>query len=453
MKRITALLAIFLVALLAWPLPGQAQRVSQLPGHGGSLPSATTPFAPPPQVAPPMLGARIVAVVNDSVITSTDVNARMGMAFLASGLTDTPEVRARLIVQILRTMIDEQLELQEAKKLDISVAQDEIDKTLEKIAQENNIPGGDMKAYLSARGIPPDALINQIRAGLSWSKVIQRELRPRVDVGDDEVDAAIERTRANAGKQEYLVSEIFLSVDNPKDEDQVKQFADNLVQQLRTGGNFGAMARQFSQGTGAANGGDIGWIEQGQLATELDRALAALKPDEVSEPIRSASGYHILGLRDKRTIMMGGEAADITAELQQAFRPFGPGIDKAALRAEAEKLRTAISGCQNLQSRLATQFPAWHWQDLGTVKLATAPAWLADKARELPIGKPSEAMGANNGALILFVCDRKSPDGKIDRDAVANQIGNEKLELQARGLLRDLRRNAYLDVRLGQPSG
>jgi peptidyl-prolyl cis-trans isomerase SurA len=431
MKRFLA--PALLIALLA-ASPSWAQRVTDMPG------------AP---AAPSSFEARIAAVVNDNVISTSDVEARMGMAFLSSGLPDTPEVRQRLVVQILRSLIDEQLELQEAKKNDITVSNDEINQTLAHIAEDNKIPGSDMKAYLAAHGIPPDALVNQIRASLSWSKVIQRELRPRVDIGDDEVDAVIERMRANAGKEEFLVSEIFLAVDSPKDEEQVHQFADNLADQLKQGVNFGAVARQFSQSSSAAAGGDIGWIEEGQLPAEINHTLVAMQVNDTAGPIRAASGYYILGLRDKRTITLGASnAGDTPMELQQAFRPFASASDHDAALQDASRMRTTIADCANLQTRLASEYPAWHWQDLGTVKLASAPTWLADRVRALAVGTPSDMLEAGTGALVLFVCNRKAPEGNVDREAISNQIGTEKLELQARRLLRDLRREAYLDVRL-----
>jgi peptidyl-prolyl cis-trans isomerase SurA len=434
MKRLFALLLLAgLFGLM--PALAQAQRVSDMPG-------ASTPTN---------MEARIAAVVNDNVISTSDVEARIEMAFLSSGLPDTPEVRQRLLLQILRSLIDEQLELQEAKKLDITISNDDIDKAMDHIAHDNNIPGGDMKAYLAAHGVPSSALASQIRASMAWNKVIQRELRPHVDVGDDEVDAVIERTRANAGKEEFLVGEIFLAVDSPKDEEQVKQFAENLSQQLKQGGSFVAIARQFSQSASAATGGDIGWIEEGVLPPELNRALSSMQNGEISEPVRAASGYYILGLRDKRTITLGGgDAGETTVELQQAFRPFdASGSDSSgAIQKEADDIRSAITDCVDLQGHLAGQFPNWHWQDLGTVKMSTAPSWIVDKIHSLPVGKASDALLTDKGALVLFVCSRKMPEGKVDREAILNQIGTEKLELQARRLLRDLRREAYLDIRL-----
>jgi peptidyl-prolyl cis-trans isomerase SurA len=422
-----------LLMLLVLPSTGWAQRVDQLPGAVASTSDTE----------------RIAAVVNDNVISTSDINARIKLAMLSAGLPDTAEIRMRLTPQILRGLIDEQLEMQEAKRLDVTVSKEEVDQALARIAHDNNIPGG-MESYITEHGGSADALTQQIRAGLSWNKVVQRELRPNVDIGDDEVDAVIGRMKANAGKDEYLVSEIVLPVDSPKDEDQVKDFADNLVQQIKGGASFGAIARQFSQGTGAAAGGDIGWIQDGQLASELNRALVTLQPGQITDPIRSSSGYHILGVREKRVVGLGSND-DIRVNLQQAFRPLTTDTDQDKILAEANQIRTAFNGCAALQVGLEQKFPGWRWNNLGDTDLNKIPADLADKVRNLTTGQASEAIATDKGALVLFMCERHVPEIKVDREAITNSIGSEKLELQSRRLLRDLRRNAYLDVRMMAP--
>lgn len=435
MKRFSAFF-IMIAALAFMPSLAFAQRVDSMPGQG--------------QDAPTGAADRIAAVVNDNIISTVDLEDRVRLALLSAGLPENSENIHRLVPQVLRGLVDEQLELQEAKRVDVTVSNEEIDAAMDRIAKDNNMTGG-MKAFIISRGASVDALIAQLRGALSWNKVIQRELRPRIDVGDDEVDAAIERIRANAGKEEFLVNEIFLAVDNPKDEDQVRQFADSLVQQLKDGANFGAVARQFSQGTGAASGGDIGWIQEGQLPKELDHALAGLKSGEIAGPIRSTSGYHILGLRDKRTIAMGNGGGSLTLNLQQAFKPYDS-VSKDAVMQEALRIHTAISSCANLQGQMTDQFPSWKLHDMGQADLAKVPSWISDKVRDLSAGKASDAVATDRGAVIFFVCDRHVPDNGIDRNAVVATIGTEKLELQARRLLRDLRQSAYIDVRLGSGS-
>jgi peptidyl-prolyl cis-trans isomerase SurA len=432
MKFLSVLLFTLLILAAA---PASAQRIDQLPGMSASA---------------ALTGDHIAAVVNDNAITTSDIEARLKLAFLSSGLPDTLEVRQHILPQVLRGLIDEQLEMQEAKRLDITVPKEEIDKALDAIARDNHIPT-DMRTFIKEKGGSPEALEQQVRASLSWNKVIQRELRPHVDVANDEIEAAVARIRANAGKQEFLVSEIFLAVDSAKDEDQVKQVADNLVQQVKSGASFAAVAHQFSQSTGAAGGGDIGWIQEGQLPAELNHALIDMQTGGIAGPVRSASGYHILALREKRTISLDGGEGEVALDLQQAFRPVPPHGDRKVAMQEGKQLRAAVSDCGSLQTSLASHFPAWHSQATNGMKLSQAPSWLTEKVRDLSVGKSTEVMDMDKGMLVVFVCARHAREGKIDRDAIASSIGNEKLELQARRLQRDLRRSAYLDIRMGRP--
>lgn len=482
------LLALGAATAVLAPVPALAQRVSDLPAlkSQDTPPSQSTASQPPfsqspavqslraplaqnppglaaPSAAPvgpvtaspmyvgnegsmPEIEGSIAAVVNDSVISFSDVSARMRLALLTSGLPNTPEVRKRLLQQVLRSLIDEQLQIQEAKRLSITVSDEEIQNAISRLAEDNKIPGGDMAGFLRANGIPPSSLEEQARAALSWNKVVQRQLRPNVDIGDDEIDAAIERIRANAGKQEYLVSEIFLPVDNPKDQEQIKSFADNLYNQIKSGTSFGAIARQFSQSTGAKNGGDIGWIQEGQLPSDLDNSLKQLEAGQISQPILSANGFHILGVREKRTVA-GVNANEAGLSLQQVLLPATAQLGKAETIAEAKKIQETVSSCDSLQEKLKSDFPLWRWQDLGEIKQDKAPDWIKEKTSQVAVGHATNLLATDKGALMLFVCKRDFKD-QIDRSAIMSTIGVERLELQARRLLRDLRRNAYLDIRL-----
>ncbi len=421
---------LILALLMTLPLPALAQRV---PAPAGSSSRGA-------------LDSSIVAVVNDNVITKVDLEQRIQLVLLSSGLPNRPEVRAHLLPQILRTLIDEQLQVQEARRLDLGVSKEELDEALARIAHDNNIPGNILD-FLKKNGVPPEAMTTQVRNGLLWSKVVQRELRPRVEVGEDEIDAVIERIRANAGKEEYLLSEILLPVDNPAEEEQVRAVAENLVNQIRKGANFAAVARQFSQSPDAAQGGDMGWIQQGQLAPEISRALATSGPKQVSAPIRTAKGFHILGVRNVRTVSMG-DPATARVNLAQAFRPYGK-ADRAAVLKEAEKVRAAVKDCPSLEKNLLA-FPGWKPQKLGDLDPASAPAWMMEKVRTVAAGSSSEPLDTDKGAAVLFVCSRDVSG--IDREAIMRSIGTEKMELQARRLLRDLRRSAYMDIRIGKSS-
>jgi peptidyl-prolyl cis-trans isomerase SurA len=198
--------------------------------------------------------------------------------------------------------VDERLQLQEASRANVSVTEKEITDALGRVAEQNRMQRDQLEKMLSSQGVPRSTLEDQIRSTIAWGKLVQRRLRPSIEIGQDEIDQVIQRIQANAGKPEYLAAEIFLAVDAPEREDDVRRLADRLYEQIGQGASFPAVARQFSQSAGAANGGDLGWVQQGQLPEDLDAALKQLRPGQATRPIRSITGYHILMLRDERAV-------------------------------------------------------------------------------------------------------------------------------------------------------
>ncbi|GEO36045.1 peptidyl-prolyl cis-trans isomerase SurA [Skermanella aerolata] len=277
------------------PAPQAAPRAA--PQQPASPPVAA-PLAPPPARST----EGIAAVVNDDIISISDLTARLQLALVSSGLPNTPETRQRLTPQVLRSLVDERLQLQEASRTNVSVTDKEISDALGRVAEQNRMEREQLEKMLASQGVPRSTLEDQIRSTIAWGKLVQRRLRPSIEIGQDEIDQVIQRIQANAGKPEYLAAEIFLSVDTPEREDDVRRLADRLYEQIGQGASFPAVARQFSQSAGAANGGDLGWVQQGQLPEDLDSALKQLRPGQATRPIRSITGYHILMLRDERTV-------------------------------------------------------------------------------------------------------------------------------------------------------
>ncbi|MGB4100883.1 MAG: peptidylprolyl isomerase [Alphaproteobacteria bacterium] len=390
------------------------------------------------------MGDKIAIVVNDAAITASDLQARYRMALLSSGLPDEPEVRKRIMPQVAKGLIDEQIQLQEARRQQINVTQADIDQAMKRIAVDNNVPGGDMRVFLNTHGVPATTLEAQARANIAWMKLVQRQLRPHVEIGDDEVDEALDRLRANAGKQEYFINEISLPVDDPDQEVTIRQFADKLLHQIRETGAFGAIARQFSQGIGAQNGGEIGWVQEGTLAPEIDRALAASNKGELLGPIKTSTGFHIIAIRDVRRVQGGG--GESIVKIMQMTLGFDPQRDKKITLETAENVRGTINGCGTLMQKYDAK-SGWKLQEMAPTPIAKLPEWLAEPAKNLKVGMASRVFSTGNAAAIFVLCERTEKSDATDREAIINKIGSERLENLARGMLRDLKRNAHIDVR------
>ncbi len=251
----------------------------------------------------PAYTQEIIAVVNDDIISLHDFNKRMRLTIVSSGLPDNKEIRARIAPQVLENLINEKIMLQEALKEGIEVSPTEIEAGFSRIAAQNNMSADKFKKAIKNSNIDITTMHEQIKAQIAWSKIIQKRLRHKVIISNRDVDDILNRIKSKIGSKEYLTAEIFLPVDDPNQEKQVKQLANRLVKEAKSGkASFFKLAQQFSKSAGAINGGDKGWLNETQIPKKILETLKTLKKNQISNPIKTINGYHILFLRDTRTL-------------------------------------------------------------------------------------------------------------------------------------------------------
>src|SRR5215468_2208810 len=298
-----------------------AARMLSTPASPAAAPRPQNPAAQPPN---PIVETRIAAVVNDEVISVGDLQSRLKMVMLSSNLADSLENRQRIANQVLRTLVDEKLQIQEAKRQNISATEDEINKAIAQIAKQNNMQSAQLDQVLKANGIERSALIDQLTASIVWSKLVRRLVSQTNVVSDEEIDYALERAKEAVNEPQSRVAEIFLAVDNPRQEDEVRRLAERLTEQMRQGARFSAVAQQFSQSATAAVGGDIGWVRPEQLSLDLGKAVSQMRPGELSPPIRTGAGYYLLLVLDRRAGRSGASAEEAVLHLVQVVFPLPP---------------------------------------------------------------------------------------------------------------------------------
>ena len=243
----------------------------------------------------------IAAVVNDEAISFNELSARLKLVMESSGIEDKPETRQRLGLQIIGVLVDEAIRLQEADNLKLEVSDDEINQGIGALAAQNNMQPEQLLEMFKARGIKISTLQKQVKSQIAWTKVVGRKVRPLVDVTERDVEGELGRMRDSIGKTQFLVSEIFLPVEKQEEDKDTRKTALRIKQEAASDPNkFPKLASQFSRAAGAAKGGDIGWIQQGQLQDAMNAALMNLKSGEISQPVRSLTGYHIYFMRNKK---------------------------------------------------------------------------------------------------------------------------------------------------------
>lgn len=432
--------------LAAVVLSGTAQAQSQRPQAAAQAPRQGGGSGEAGGRAAEM---RIAAVVNDEVISVFDILSRMQLVMLSSNIPDTPELRQRIAPQVLRSLIDERLEMQEAKRQNVKASESEVNAALEQVAKQNNLTTDQLGNLLKSKGVDRGTLVDQITATLLWAKLVRRQAAQTVHISDDEIEDAMKRARENAREPRSRVAEIFLAVDNPAQDEEVRRFAERLSQQMRRGARFSAVARQFSQAATAAVGGDMGWLRPDQLPPELAKAVAQLRPGDLSAPIAFGGGYYLLLVLERRAGGSAGGDQETVYDMVQVVFPLPPGSDDAARQAaikEAENMRTAAADCPALL-RLGRQ-KAPELSSEGKVPESRIAPAMKSVIDGLPVGQVSRPIVQKNGVGVIMVCEKSTAGDPTGREEITESLIRRRLDTVSRRYLRDLRRNSYVDVRV-----
>jgi peptidyl-prolyl cis-trans isomerase SurA len=405
----------------------------------------------------------IVATVNDESISDFELRQRVALYLALQGINQqlTPEQRIRMRNQLLEVLESEKLQLQEAVKKKITVSPVEVDKRLNGMTQDYHFTIEQLRVNLANAGASEDALRAQITASIAWQKAVQDEYSDRVNITPEMVDAEIARYAEGANKPHYRVMEIFLPVDNPEQDAKVKKDAQEVETQLHQGAPFPVVARQFSQHPSAATGGDMGWINDGQMAPELNAVLGKMEVGAVSDPIRSTGGYYILGLRERQE-PLGTKIADVptgptgpagSLPLARLLFPVDPRGPKAQIE-EIVKVATQIqqhyAGCGQLDE-LHKKMSGTVYMDLGNANLAELSPQIQEAMKNARPGEAAIPFMSEAGIELIGRCDKrieaKTAYVMPTRQQVEDQLFQSQIAALARRYLRDLKRDANIQVR------
>jgi peptidyl-prolyl cis-trans isomerase SurA len=426
-------------------------------------PAATTPTEPnAAELAASVVnhGDGVAAIVNDSVISDYDLRQRIALFIATSGVRPTGNTLNAIRDQVLKQLETEQMELLEAKKDNISVSAADVDRAINEIVTSNHLSMDQLKSVLAQGGVDIATLRAQLSVQIAWSKLVQDQLGDRVHVAPEDVDAELAKIKAGANEPRYLVSEIFQSVDAPDQDGKVLKDMTNLDNQIQLGAPFAAVARQFSQNPMAAQGGDLGWVQDGQVPPELMNRIKTMNAGDVSQPIRATGGYYIVQLRDKQEpvgtkIVEAPQSATPpgTLPLVRILLPMGAKPDKVlldrALQA-ASVVRAHIRDCEQSHD-IAGKVPGSVFMNLGAMKLSDLSAEMQSAIAKAGPGKTTEPFLSSAGVELIVRCDKAVPKESVmvipTRAQVEEQLYEQQMTILARRYLRDLRREADVETR------
>ena len=391
---------------------------------------------------------KATAVVNGHVITGTDLDRRVALLLNANQAEISGDELQRVRAQVLRNLIDETLQIQAAEAEEIVISDAEVDQTFARVAAQNNQRVEDMENYLSQAGSSAASLKRQIRGELAWQRLLRQKVAFFVNVSAEEVNEMMERLEASKGTDEYWLWEIFLSA-TQENEAAVEANAAKIVEQLRQGGSFAAYARQFSEASTAAVGGDLDWIHLAQLGDpQLETVVSQMQAGQLVGPIKIPGGYWIVYLRDKRQVLMA-DPRDAMLSLKQIQIGFDASAPIEQNQAKLESFTTGIQGfkgCGSVDEMAAALGANVVTND--QIRARALPEQLQEIILNLQVGETTPPFGSvEEGVRVLMLCGRDDPETAAgpDFDELMAQIEDERINKAAQRYLRDLRNDAYIE--------
>lgn len=393
---------------------------------------------------------KIAAVVGDDIVSYLEVEDRMRMIIATTGLSNTKEVRQRLIPQVVRSLIDEKLQLQAAKAGNVTVSRDDVAGAVEALEKQRGKPPGSLVTYLKSKGVPEQTFLAQIEAQLAWNKLMARKLGGVLTVSEDELAREVDRLRKEqqTAREEVLVSSILLPVDTPESEANTQKLAQKLVLELRGGANFDAVASQITS-LNAINTQN-NWVELGALDKALAEAIRAGGSTGIIGPVRTATGYHVINVQDKRMKQAAVDAEALFKEIVMRLRYDADLKEVDVLMDIARQVAKHPGKCAQKNVAGIDAFEDMDFKvNYTRTRFSLMSPEILPLVQNLSVEQISEPFAAPDGIHLLMLCEKiVLPTGEIDLKKTKEQLLEEKYQLEAMRSLRNLRREAFVEVRL-----
>jgi peptidyl-prolyl cis-trans isomerase SurA len=406
---------------------------------------------------------RIVAVVNTEVITQHELQSRLRQIQAQLKQQGTPLPPAGVLdKQVLERLIVDRVQLQLARETALRVDDQQLDRAIERIAQENKMSLPQFRQALEKDGISYASFREDIRTEIVLTRLREREVESKIVVSDGEVDLFLEEQgrggQTDAGS-EYNLAHILVRLPEQASPEQIQRQRariESVLQQLKSGGDFAQLAATFSDAPDALQGGQMGWRAQDRLPELFAEPLAKMRPGEISGILRSPAGFHLLRLIDKRG---GGGGAGTTVVIVDQTRARHILIKTNEAIAEDEAKRKIV----NIRERIVlggdfAELARLNSED-GSGSKGGELGWLYpgdtvpefERAmNELPVNKVSEPVRSPFGWHLIEVMERRKADMSDDRKRaeVRRVLRERKSDEAFNEWVRQLRDRAYVEIRL-----
>lgn len=393
---------------------------------------------PQPAAARGQMIDGVVAVVNDKVISQSDVRNRMRWMLLRFPENPGEELLREVQRQAIEDLIDEKVQVQQFTKLTKGekISEPEIDDSIEEVARGFRMNPDQFKQMLVEVGVPLQHLRDQEEAKIAWSALIRGRYLKTVRVSELRIDEMLDRIKSSLDKPQYRIAEIFLYAPDQASRQNAMTRAQTIIQQVNQGAEFASLAQQFSAAPSASAGGDLNWLSAGDMRQEIaDAVLAAPEPPTILAPIQSEGGVYVIALTGKRDPVEAAKA--VVLDMEQVVARGEGASDKI------NTLKNSAKSCEDLPRSLegvsgVTRTPM---KDIGLMQIA--PQYRSQLEGK-QAGQSTDALDLTDGGkMVFFVCATRSGGaGLPSREEIRDRLFNSELSLIAERYLRDVKREA-----------
>jgi peptidyl-prolyl cis-trans isomerase SurA len=451
------LAAVLLCAFAAGHASAQAGAAKPAPAAPAAKPGSG--FLPPASSSAKVLDS-IYVVVNDDVITTNEVTNRVAQIEqrLKAQSAQLPDA-ADLKRQVVEAMIVERAQIQLAKEYGVKVSDIELDRAIGRIAENQKLSVQDMRNQMEKEGMPFSQFREEIRNEIMMQRLREHEVDSKIQVSDAEVDTYLAAEKAAAAdKVEMDLSQILVSIPANASPEQIaarKARADEVMRQLRTGADFGKMATTYSDAPDALKGGVIGWRDPDRLPPLFVAELRKLKPGQVTQVIKSNTGFHILKLVDSRKPAAGEDSKAVVEQtharhiLLKVTPTMTEGEVKRKLLELKEKMDNKAATFEDLAKQYSQDGSAAKGGDLGWLFPGDTVPEFEDAMKALKPGEVSGIVQSPYGFHLIQVIERKSEDVSKEKERnIARQVIRERKTQEAfEDWARQVRDRAYVEFR------
>lgn len=386
----------------------------------------------------------IAAIVGDEVITTTDVNERRDLVLATAGIPATLETQQKITPRIVQGLIDETLQLREAKALSLSVSDDELAKAIAALSTRGN-PPETIQNFIARSKLSQRSFENQLRAQLAWNKVVQRKVRRNVSVGQDEVARAQAAAATAPGEMEVRLQAIEIKAGD-KDAPAMSKLVDEVALAVQSGDDFTSIAARYAHQPALRLNPPV-WMAEKSLPVPLQQALRSMKEGQSTPALKGDSNAQFIQLIERKA---APKLADTTEyAIKQIAIPLPKKRDNASVAALNQTISTLKANPGSCESAAIPAVSVAPEVQFVRATLGALNPQQRNIISHLEVGEVSAPLPGPDAVRLVVVCEKIEAPGEAlpNADAMRQQLFAEKLELEAQKYLRNLRRDAFIDIK------